>query len=36
MDKTLNKLHYNGKLGITGKKIRALHPEFKVKDINEW
>ncbi len=41
MDKILNKLYYNDKLGVAGKanfikKIRVLHPEFKVKDINEW
>ena len=41
MDKILNKLYYDDKLGIAGKanfikKVRVLHPEFKVKDINEW
>ena len=41
MDKILNKLYYDDKLGVAGKanfikKIRALHPEFKVKDITEW
>jgi hypothetical protein len=41
MDKILNKLYYDDKLGVAGKanfikKVRALHPEFKVKDINEW
>ena len=41
MDKILNKLYYDDKLGVAGKanfikKVRVLHPEFKVKDINEW
>ena len=41
MDKILNKLYYDDKLGVAGKanfikKVRALHPEFKVKDLNEW
>ena len=41
MDKILNKLYYDDKLGVAGKanfikKVRALHTEFKVKDINEW
>ena len=41
MEKILNKLYYDDKLGIAGKanflkKVRALHPDFKVKDINEW
>ncbi len=41
MDKLLNKLSYDDKLGIAGKanfikKVRVLHPEFNVKDINEW
>jgi hypothetical protein len=41
MDKILNKLYYDDKLGVAGKanfikKVRALHPEFKVKDITEW
>ena len=39
MDKILNKLYYDDKLGVAGKanfirKKRALHPEFKVKGIN--
>ena len=38
MDKILNKLYYDDKLGIGGKanfikKVRAIHPEFKVKNI---
>jgi hypothetical protein len=41
MDKILNKLYYDDKLGVAGKanfikKVRALHTEFKVKDITEW
>jgi hypothetical protein len=41
MDKILNKLYYDDKLGVAGKanfikKVRVLHPDFKVKDINEW
>ncbi len=41
MDKILNKLYYDDKLGVAGnanfiKKVRVLHPELKVKDINEW
>ena len=40
-DKLLNKLFYDNKLGIAGKanfikKVRALHQDIKVKDINEW
>ena len=35
MDKILNKLYYDDKLGISGKsnfikKARILHPDFKV------
>ena len=41
MEKILNKLFFDDKLGIAGKssfikKVRALHPDFKVKDINDW
>ena len=41
MEKILNKLYYDDKLGIGGKanfikKVRSTHPDFKVKDINEW
>ena len=41
IDKVLNKLYYDDKLGIAGKanfikKVRSLHPDIKVKDINEW
>ena len=41
MDKILNILYYDDKLGIGGKrnfikKVRATHPELKVKDITEW
>ena len=41
MDKILNNLYYDDKLGISGKlnfikKVRILHPDFKVKDITEW
>jgi len=41
MEKILNKLYYDDKLGIAGKanfikKVRSLHPDFKVKDITEW
>ena len=41
MDKILNKLYYDDKLGISGKsnfikKARILHPDFKVKYITEW
>ena len=41
MDKLLNKLYYDDKLGIAGKanfikKVRSMHPDFKVKDITEW
>ena len=41
MDKILNKLYYDDKLGVAGKanfikKVRALYPDFKLKDINEW
>ena len=41
MDKILNELYYDDKLGVAGKanfikKVRALHTEFKVKDITEW
>ena len=35
MEKILNKLYYDDKLGIV-KKVRTLYPDFKVKDINEW
>ncbi len=40
MDKILNIWYYDDKLGVAGQanfinKIRTLHPEFKVKDINE-
>ena len=41
MDTLLNKLYYDDKLGIAGKanfikKVRSMHPDFKVKDITEW
>jgi hypothetical protein len=41
MEKILNKLYYDDKLGIAGKanfikNVRSLHPDFKVKDITEW
>ena len=41
MDKILNKLYYDDKLGIAGKnnfikKVRELHPDFKIKNITEW
>ena len=41
IDKLLNKLFYDDKLRIAGKanfikKVRALHKDIKVKDINEW
>ena len=41
MEKILNKLYYDDKLGIGGKanfikKVRSTHPDFKVKDITEW
>ena len=41
IDKLLNKLYYDDKLGVNGKanfikKVRALHKDIKVKDINEW
>ena len=40
MDKILDNLFYNEKLGIGGKtsfikKVREKHPEMKVKDIQE-
>ena len=41
IDKLLNKLYYDDKLGVSAKanfikKVRALHKDIKVKDINEW
>ena len=41
IDKLLNKLFYDNKLGIAGKanfikKVRALHKDIKVKEINGW
>jgi hypothetical protein len=44
MDKILDNLIYNEKLGIGGKsrktsfikKVREKHPEMKVKDIHEY
>ena len=41
MDKILDNLFYNEKLGIGGKtsfikKVREKHPEIKVKEIQEY
>ena len=41
MDKILNKLYYDDKLGMAGKnnfikKVSELHPDFKIKNITEW
>ncbi len=41
MDKILNKLYYDDKLGVASKanfikKIRALHRAFKVNGVSEW